>query len=82
MKIKTSSIKIIFKDMRAKSVLESWKDQIGTQIVQTQRMIEARSAENATERYGWEGGLRNQTSEFKPQLHHPPISLLTSNILD
>ena len=52
MKIKTSSIKIIFKDMRAKSVLESWKDQIGTQIVQTQRMIEARSAENATERYG------------------------------
>ena len=55
MKIKMLSIKIIFEDMRAHSAIESWKDQIGTQIIQTQRFIEDKSAENA--RRGEGGGI-------------------------
>ena len=33
--------------MRAHHATESWKDPIGTQIVQTQRSREGKSAENA-----------------------------------
>jgi len=56
MKIKTLSLKITFEDMRAHSAIESWKDQIGTQIVQRQRFIEDKSAENA--RQGGVGELQ------------------------
>lgn len=56
MKIKTLSLKIIFEDMRAHRATESWKDQIGAQIVQTQRSREGKSAENA--RQGGVGELQ------------------------
>ena len=42
--------------MRAHRATESWKDQIGAQIVQTQRSREGKSAENA--RQGGVGELQ------------------------
>lgn len=64
--------------MRVNSALESWKDQNGTQIAETQRIIEARSAENAGVLVRWmDLGVRHLGSNLSFS-NHQLFSLLIS----
>lgn len=65
--------------MRVNSAHESWKDQNGTQIAETQRIIEARGAENAGVLLRWmDLGVRHLGSNLSFTKHQLFCSLLIS----